>query len=77
MVTAGVSQIRGYTMDGGYNEANQKEDNCFATKPVSEQINDCDQLINKVHSILGSLKIPVTDYEKDLNELKFKSSNLS
>ena len=41
MVTAGVSQIRGYTTEGEYDEANQKEDKCFAAKTVSERINDC------------------------------------
>ena len=44
---------------------------------MSEWINDCDQLIKKVQSILESLKIPVINYEKKLNELKFKFSNLS
>ena len=53
------------------------ENKCFAAKPVSEKINDCDRLIKKVHSILESLKISKTDYQEELNELNFKFSNLS
>ena len=71
MVTAGGST------KGKHEEAKLKEDKCFAAKPVSERINDCDQLTKKVQSILESLQIPVTNYEKELNELKFKFSNLS
>ena len=58
-------------------ELNLKRDKCFAAKPVSETINDCDRLIKKVQSILESLKVLVTNYEEELNELKFKISNLS
>nr|KAJ0210411.1 hypothetical protein LSAT_V11C400174660 [Lactuca sativa] len=53
------------------------DNKCFAAKPVSEKINDCDRLIKKVHSTLESLKIPKTEYLEELNELNFKFSNLS
>ena len=55
MVTAGVSQLRGYTPDGGCEKAKESEDKCFTAKPVGEQINVSDQLIKKVNSILESL----------------------
>lgn len=58
-------------------EPNLTENKCFAAKPVSEQINDCDRLIKKVQCILGSLNVPITEYEEELNELKLKFSNLS
>lgn len=47
VVTNDVSQMQGYVTDSGH-----ESDNCFAAKPVFEQISDCDQMINKVHSIL-------------------------
>ncbi|XP_052620940.1 uncharacterized protein LOC128126844 [Lactuca sativa] len=47
MVTSGVSQMRDYTTDGGLDEAKEREDKCFAAKPVSEQINECDELMKK------------------------------
>ena len=34
-------------------------------------------MIKKVQSILESLKVPITEYEEELNELKLKFSNLS
>nr|KAJ0189254.1 hypothetical protein LSAT_V11C800435370 [Lactuca sativa] len=58
-------------------EPNLTKNKCFAAKPVSEQINDCDRLIKKVQSILGSFNVPMTEYEEELNELKLKFSNLS
>ena len=45
-------------------------------KPVSEQINECEQLINKVNLILESLSIPVSRYETELNDLKFTFSSI-
>jgi len=35
MVTEGVSQMRGYTTDGGIEGEWEREDRCFAAKPVS------------------------------------------
>ena len=52
-------------------------DSCFAAKPVFEQISECDQMINKVHSIIESLNIHVSRYENELNELKFTFSSIS
>ncbi|XP_052621579.1 uncharacterized protein LOC128127195 [Lactuca sativa] len=50
MVTNDVSQMRGYTTDGGYEETKERrDDKCFAAKPVCKQINECDQLIKKIH----------------------------
>ena len=63
--------------EGEDKEPNLKRDKCFAAKPVSETINDCDRLIKMVQFILESLKVPVTNYEEERNELKFKFSNLS
>ena len=63
--------------EGEDKESNLKRDKCFAAKPMSKTINDCDRLIKKVQFILESLKVPVTNYEEELNELKFKFSNLS
>ena len=47
-------------------------DSCFAARPIPEQINECEQLINKVNSILESFNIPVSRYETELNDLKFR-----
>ena len=70
MVTNDVSQMTGYTTNGGYEETKERRDEkCFAAKPVCEQINECDQLIKKVKSILESLKIPISNYEIELNDL--------
>ena len=69
--------MRGYSTDGGLDEAKECEDRCFAAKPVSAQINECDELIKKVQNILASLNIPVTNYEKELNNLKSKFSSIS
>ena len=77
VVTEGVSQMRGYTTDGGIEGEKEREDRCFAAKPVSAQINECDELIKKVQNILASLNIPVTNYEKELNNLKSKFSSIS
>ena len=49
---------------------NERRDNsCFAVKPVGEQTNDWEQLINKVNLILESLNISVSRYENELNDL--------
>ena len=77
MVTEGVSQMRGYTTDGGLEDEKEQEDRCFAAKPVSAQINKCDELIKKGQNIITSLKIPTTNYEKELNSLKSKFSSIS
>ncbi|XP_052627139.1 uncharacterized protein LOC128133664 [Lactuca sativa] len=47
MVTSEVSQMRGYTTDKGRDEAKEREDRCFAAKPVNVQINECNELIKK------------------------------
>ena len=57
--------MRGYTTECEHDEANQNEDKCFAAKPVSERINNCDLLIKKVQSILESLKIPVKTMKRN------------
>ena len=66
-VTEGVSQVRGYTTDGGIEDEREREDRCFAAKPVSAQINECEELIKNVQNILASLKILANNYEKELN----------
>lgn len=76
MVTARVSQMRGYITECKGEEAMDREE-CFAAKPMGEQIKKCDKLIKKVQSILEYLKLPVNNYEKELNDLKFKFSSLS
>ena len=63
MVTSDVSHMRGYATDSGHGS-----DCCFAAKPVFEQISECDQVINMVHSILESLNILVSRYENELND---------
>ena len=55
MVHSDISDQRGYASDG-----DKTSDNCFAAKHVSEQINECERLIRKVHSILKSLNIHVS-----------------
>ena len=75
-VTTSESQMRGYTTDGRLDEAKDR-DRCFAAKLVNEQINECDELIKKVQSIIVSLQIPITNYEKELNVLKSKFSSIS
>lgn len=69
MVTSEVSKMRGYETDGGCGV-----DGCFAAKPVPEPISECEQVINKVNSILESLKIPISRYETELNDLKYTFS---
>ena len=71
MVTAGR------TSEDEHKEPTLTGNKCFVAKPMSERINDCDRQIKKVQTILESLKVPVTNYEEELNELKFKFSNLS
>ncbi|XP_052621843.1 uncharacterized protein LOC128127401 [Lactuca sativa] len=51
MVTAGVST------ESEPEEPNLHEDKCFAAKPVSEKINDCDHLIQKILDENGKSKI--------------------
>ena len=77
MWTSEVSQMRGYTTHGVRDAVREREDRCFAVKTVSAQINECDELIKKVQSILVSLNIPITNYEKELNGLKSKFSSIS
>ncbi|XP_052625919.1 uncharacterized protein LOC128132944 [Lactuca sativa] len=47
MVTAGVSPMRGYITKGEGEEAKEREDKCFAAKPMGELINECDKSIKK------------------------------
>ena len=51
-----------YATDGG-----QISENCFARRPFSEQVSECERVINKVHSILQSLNIHVTRYKFELD----------
>ena len=72
MVHSDISDQRGYATDCGITS-----DNCFAAKPVSEQISECKKVIDKVNSILKSLNTPVSRYETKLHDLKFTVSSLS
>ena len=72
MVCSDFSDQRGYTTDSG-----NTSDNYFTAKPVSEQISECENVINKVHFVLKYLNIPVSRYETELNDLKFTVSNSS
>ena len=58
MVHKVVSEQRGYATDGG-----QASENCFAEKPFSKQVKECEKVISKLHSILQSLNIRVTRYK--------------
>ena len=66
MVSNEVSEQRGYALN-----------NCFAAKPVLEQINECEKMIIKVNSILGSLNIHISWYETKLKDLRFTFSSFS
>ena len=59
MVSAGSST------ESADEKPNLAKNKCFTTKPVSEQINDCDRLIKKVQTILESLKVPLKNYEEE------------
>ena len=72
MGQSGVSEQRGHTTDGS-----RPSENCFVARPVSEQANEREKVINKVHSILQSLNIPVTRYESELDSLNYIVSNFS
>lgn len=72
MVQRGVSEQRGYATDGGLTV-----ENGFATKPVSEQVEERENVINKLHFILQSLNIHITRYETELDNLNFTVSNFS
>ena len=72
MVTSDGSQNQKHTIG-----SRRRDNSCFATRPVTEQIKDCEQLINKVNFILESLNIPMSRYETKLNDLKFTFSNIS
>lgn len=50
---------------------------CYVTKSVKENARECENVINKVHSIHKSLNIPVTRYDFELTELCATVSNLS
>ena len=64
-------------MQGNATESGRGDDRCFAARPVPEQINECEQLINKVNLILESLNITVSKYKSELNDLKFTLSSIS
>ena len=68
--------MRGYNTDGGNDEAKEREDLCFTAKPLSVQISELDELIKKVQSLFISFKIPQKSYEKELNNLNSRISNL-
>ena len=76
LMVTDVSQMRGYNTDGGNEEAKEREDLCFTAKPLSVQISELDELIKKVQSIFVSFKIPQKSYEKELNNLNSRISNL-
>ncbi|XP_052621986.1 uncharacterized protein LOC128127530 [Lactuca sativa] len=46
-VTESAGRCLMVTIESKHEEAKLKEDKCFAAKPVSERISDCDQLIKK------------------------------
>ena len=68
--------MRGYNTDGGNDEAKEQEDLCFTTKPISVQISELDELIKKVQSVFISFKIPQKSFEKELNNLNSRISNI-
>ncbi|KAI3505861.1 hypothetical protein L1887_28170 [Cichorium endivia] len=72
MVKADSSESRGYSTDGCQTSAS-----CFAAKPVSEQVEECEAIVNKVRSILKSLNICSSCYDNELDDLRFTVSSLS
>ena len=72
MVHNDIAEQRGYTTDDSQNSGS-----CFAAKTVTEQVAECNKVINKVYSILKSLNIPVSSYDSELDDLKYNSSNSS
>jgi len=52
-------------------------DSCFATKPLSEQVKETENVIDKVHSILKFLNICPSTYDSELNDLRYTVSSLS
>ena len=58
MVQNGVLKQRGYSSDGG-----RVSKSCFAVKAISEKVKECEKAVDKVHSILKSLKILVSRYD--------------
>ena len=72
MVIKEDSEHRQYATDG-----DRVSDNCFAVKPVPGQINECEWMINNVHTILKSLNIHVSKYETELDDLKYIVSSFN
>jgi len=52
-------------------------DTCFATKVLSEQVKETEDVIDKVHSILTSLDISSSTYDPELNNLRYFVASLS
>ncbi|KAI3515898.1 hypothetical protein L1887_14803 [Cichorium endivia] len=69
MVKADHSESRGYSTDGCQTSAS-----CFAAKPVSEQVEECEAVVNNVRSILNSLNICSSNYDTELDDLRFTVS---
>ena len=49
----------------------------LSAKSVREHVVEYEKVINKVHSILKSLNIPVNRYDSELTELRVRVPNLS
>ncbi|KAI3496474.1 hypothetical protein L1887_38838 [Cichorium endivia] len=64
------SELRGYSTDGFQTSAS-----CFAAKPVSEQVEEWDAGVNKVHTILKSLNICSSSYDTKLDNLRITLKN--
>lgn len=62
----------GYATDGG-----QAYKSCFAAKTLSEQVKECEKVVDKVHSIFNYLNIPVSSYDPKLDDLKSTVSNFN
>ncbi|KAI3740017.1 hypothetical protein L2E82_30433 [Cichorium intybus] len=64
------SEQRGYSTDGCQTSAS-----CFAAKSVLEQVEECEAVVNKVRSILKSLNICSSSYDKELDDLRVSIKN--
>lgn len=60
------SEPRGYATDGG-----KVSEIYFATKKVSKQVNKCEKVVDKVHSILKSINISMSHYDSEIDDLQY------